>query len=131
MVVGSNPTSGAMSLIDYIFLVFAIFFSFFYGCCGWFLWFNQDSRPKLRKSRIFHEMWFNFAGSLIGWICIFATYKSLASLGWQDVVGNIRWQHIALFIIGTLGITGLLPYVLWGISRSVDSFIAKLLGRQN
>ena len=110
-----------------LFFFIAIIFSLFYGFSGWLLWYKQDEKPKLRTIRLIHEIWFNFIGSFIGWLCIFIIYKSLLPFGWEKAVYNITWQHIVLFIIGVLGITGLLPYVLWSISRSIDLLIERVL----
>ncbi len=114
-------------LIDKIFLIVALLFSLFYGFFCKQIWFPENK--NITKSRWLHEVWFNFVGSLIGWICIYAIYKSLSIFTWQTLVSNILWQHIILFLVGVLGIIGLLPYVLWGISRAVDQLISKILGR--
>ena len=113
--------------MDIIFLILAILFSIFYGVFWKQVWISPLS-PGLTKSRLLHEVWFNFIGSLIGWICIFVIYRSLLPFSWEGAVYNITWQHIALFIIGVLGITGLLPHVLWSISRSIDLLIERMLG---
>ncbi len=112
-----------------VFLALALGFSLFYGLAFKQIWMSTSS--KLTKSRWFHEAWFNFVGSLIGWICMFAIYESLFNFPWQTLVINISWQHIILFVIGILGITGLLPYTLWSVSRGIDEFIKKILGEKS
>jgi len=114
--------------MNIIFLIVALGFSLFYGFSCKQIWFPENS--KITKSRWLHEVWFNFVGSFIGWICIFAIYKSLSVFGWQTLVVNISWQHIILFLIGVSGITGLLPYILWGISRTLDQLIVKTFNQK-
>jgi len=121
-----NLTGQGIKMIDIIFLILAILFSVFYGVFWKQIWVMPLS-PGLTKSRLLHEVWFNFIGSLTGWICLYIIYKSLSAFTWQTVVINISWQHIFLFIIALTGITGLLPYILWSISRVVDQIIGKIL----
>lgn len=114
--------------MNIIFLIIALGFSLFYGFRCKQIWFPESL--SITRDRWLHEVWFNFTGSLIGWICIFAIYKSLSVFSWQTLVANILWQHIILFLIGLLGITGLLPYTLWCISRTANGLITKIFGQK-
>jgi len=124
-----NLTGQGIKMIDIIFLILAILFSVFYGIFWKQIWATPLSPLSLglTKSRLLHEVWFNFIGSLTGWTCLYIIYKSLSAFTWQTIVINISWQHIFLFIIALMGITGLLPYILWSISRAVDQIIGKIL----
>ena len=114
--------------MDIIFLILAISFSIFYGVFWKQIWATPLSMSSgLSKSRFLHEVWFNFTGSLAGWICLYIIYKSLSVFTWQTIVINISWQHILLFVIALMGITGLLPYILMSISRTVDQIVGKIL----
>ena len=108
--------------IDIIFIIIGISFSLFYGLFCKQIWFSDT---KITKSRYIHEIWFNFVSSLIGWIFIYALCKSIFA-NWVIIINEISWQHIILFLVGILGITGLLPHAIWSISRISDELIKRM-----
>lgn len=107
------------------FLVIGFAFSLFYGLRWKEIWFLQENQ-KLTKSRWVHEAWFNFVGSAVGWSCFYILFSSLSVFSWQELITNILWQHLIVFLIGLMGITGLLPYILWSISRVIEQIVTKI-----
>jgi len=99
--------------IDISFIILGTIFSLFYGVFCKQIWFPDI---KITKSKYAHEIWFNFISSLVGWVSFYILYKSLFA-SFVFTTDIISWQSIILFLIGMLGITGLLPYTIWSISR--------------
>lgn len=113
---------------DIIFFTIALIASILYASKCKEIWFpNTSNNEGLSVSRYIHEIWFNFIGSFVGWISLYIVYKSLYNFSWENLVINIGWQHLIMFMLGILGITGLLPYTLWGLSRSADFIVNKMI----
>lgn len=112
-------------------LLLGFFISLFYGFKAvWiFMYPSPDRNPKKHtKSWWMHQIWINFAGSFIGWVCI---YVLIISFG-ADVkasASSISFGHVFLFIVGLLGVMGFLPLTLWGIANSMKYISEKVTGK--
>lgn len=106
-----------MLYVDLIFLLVGLCFSVFYGFWCMEIW-NPEMKEKLKEMQLFHQRWFNFFCSVVGWIILFLLYKSVASFPLSEIVSRLYWQHVILIIIASLGVTGHLPSTLWSLSRA-------------
>jgi hypothetical protein len=111
--------------MNIVFFSAAFIFSCFYGFGSQKIWFPKE---EVNRVKLIHEIWFNFFSSFLGWICLYAVYISLSIVPPTDLVRSISWQHLILSLIASLGITGLLPYTLWGISRTPAEIMKKAIG---
>ena len=98
-------------------LIIGIIFSIFYGLGAVYILGGYETKTKAQKEMKdytvawwVHQIWINFVGSLIGWSAMYLILR--------DVFTNapLVWQHIVLFLIGALGISGFLPHFLWRVS---------------
>ncbi len=113
----------------------AILLSLFYGLHAVTMWPLDDQMKESRKDRpwrhwratfdhplLAHQAWFNFVGSLIGWIMGGFLVLRISSIG-RDRIGLVEF---GLFLVATLGISGYLPRTIHGIAGSFDALGGKL-----
>lgn len=113
-----------MNIVNLLFFLTALIFSISYGFWCKEIWFPDDD--SLSISRYIYEIWFNFIGSFVGWMSLYVLYRSFLNSTWIELATTISWTHLFLLIIGLLGITGLLPYTLWSISRAPGGVMDKI-----
>lgn len=112
-----------------VYSIIAISFSLFYGFNAIYIFWNEDYRKTNFKDeehkclRMFNQFWLNFAGSIGGWISLYVVISYLISHG-TIILTN---AHILFFVIGIIGITGLLPMTLFDIINGPYEIIKKFL----
>ncbi len=89
-----------MLCVDLIFLCVGLCFSVFYGFWCMEIW-DPEMKGKLTKMQLFHQRWFNFFCSVVGWIILFLLYKSVALLPLTETLSKLSWQHVILIIIAS------------------------------
>jgi len=67
-----------------------------------------ETRPKMKLAYWIHQGWFNFVGSLVGWLALF----KLIDQGGVEM----DWGDMATALVAVLGITGHLPLALYTIA---------------
>ena len=89
--------------------------------------FNVPAPPKERVWK-FHQFWFNFCGSVSGWIALcFLLHKITLSLCAPATVSP-QLADVALFVLAFIGVTGYLPFsVLTGV-QGVREIATKIAG---
>ena len=92
-------------------MVCAVAFSLFYGLFAPRIFDVQETEKPLVWR--FHQFWFNFVGSSIGWAVGYYLWKRLASGG--APAGAIEF---VLLVVAALGITGHLPLTLYGVAAT-------------
>lgn len=109
-----------------LFWIIAIGFSLFYGLFCENIWIDSFSN----RPRRIHQIWFNFVGSVIGWSCLFVLWQAKQGgfISYDHFLNDFSPNDFIFVVISVLGITGLLPYLLFSISRAVDALV-KLLGK--
>ncbi|MBI5068150.1 MAG: hypothetical protein HZB56_07905 [Deltaproteobacteria bacterium] len=100
-----------MNAFGIAFVVVAVAASIFYGAFAHdiHVWPNKADQPRpMRLAYRVHQFWFNFVGSVSGW---------LALLKVGDLVDRgefaTRWGDLGLSLVALLGITGYLPLTLY------------------
>ena len=107
-------------------IFFGLLASLFYGwkACDAF---EVDAKGKTWGWRV-HQFWFNFAGSLLGWIGAWF----LARKGWQCVTlaspADLNWSDAGLIVATFVGVTGHLPYAVAGVLQGIKELAQKLTG---
>jgi len=82
-------------------------------------------RGKIPWQRRWQQYWFNFIGSLSGWIAIWFVAQKL----WASNLGQWRLADFGLAVVGFIGITGYLPYTVIGVINAVWELAKKVLER--
>jgi hypothetical protein len=57
-----------------------------------------------------HQFWFNFAGSALGWLALYALKQNLASCLPGNCLSQLTFLDVVIFVIAFVGITGHLPF---------------------
>jgi hypothetical protein len=99
----------------------ALGFSIFFGCCARTIFSVTEINKKSWK---FYQLWFNFAGSLFGWLALYALRIEL-------VQPSLSRTEFLLFFIGFVGITGHLPYTTYGLITSIEKVATKAIDLLN
>lgn len=118
-----------MYYFDYIFLSIGFCFSLFYGFRCFEI--HKVQKETFELDEKIHQVWFNFFGSAVGWLVFFILYKTLGQISenwsnFSEIILSLRWDHYILVVLGSLGVTGHLPYTLWSISRIPDRFMEQI-----
>jgi len=75
------------------------------------------------------QIWFNFAGALMGWLAAYALYSRFTN----SPPDRLGWFDILLALTAALGIVGYLPQLLNGIASTptvLAEYMEKKLGIQ-
>jgi hypothetical protein len=109
-----------------VFWVVGLGMSLFHGLCAVSI-FNVKAPPKAGIWN-FHQFWFNFCGSVSGWIALwFLLHKIALSLN-APAAASPKLSDIALFFLAFIGVTGYLPFsVITGV-ESFREIAAKIAG---
>lgn len=83
---------------------------------------------RYTKSHLFHQVWINFIGSIIGWFFMYLFTKHLLITQSVDL-SKLGLQYFIAFFIGVLGIMGFLPYTFFSIAGTGASILKSILGR--
>jgi hypothetical protein len=71
-----------------------------------------------------HQMWLNFAGSLVGWLCLWFVGKQLV----EKAPTDFGWGYALLALVAFVGVTGYLPSTAVGIVQAIGTLIDKFAG---
>ena len=131
-----HATPVAIKFLMVIGIVFSLIFGLFcfafildrarvsgYSNCDWRKWFNVDK--KYTAAHFIYQFWSYFIGSFIGWLVCILLYIHFANLNWK--IESVTINQIILLLIGLLGISGHLAFVLWAIAQSTVKIGAKAL----
>lgn len=110
------------------FWVFAFDISLFYA---WFAWdihvwpteVGRKARENMNRGHWLHGLWFNFAGSFVGWCAVWVMNPAAY---WAGVPVDATWGSAALAGVAFAGITGHLPQALHSIVLGLAGLIALL-----
>jgi hypothetical protein len=107
-----------------IFWVFAIISSIFYSAFA--LKIHLVTLQEGNAPWIIHQRWFNFVGSIIGWIILWIILPDLLQAFGLQSTKAFSLKEIILCLLALLGITGHLPMTLFGIARSSNELAKKI-----
>jgi hypothetical protein len=123
--------SGMDQRASLIIIIFGLGLSLFYGLKErrLFTYPHPDDFYKekglekidLTWSARLHGFWINFAGSMIGWVCVYLLFSDWVSGSWGGI-GGLTVAHFVVFIICVLGIMGFFPSALWNIKEAVKDW---------
>jgi hypothetical protein len=112
------------SLCTIIFWVIAIISTIFYTAFA--LKIHLVLHPEENVPWIIHQRWFNFIGSITGWIILWILLPDLFQAFALHSIKAFSIKEIILGILALLGITGHLPMTLFGIARSSNELAKKI-----
>ena len=107
-----------------IFWIVALVFSVFYAWWAFDVFgVSKEGKPWAWKA---HTIWFNLAGSLVGWLALRVLIRRYSAyiLGGPGTV-DPNWSDLFVGFIAFVGITGYLPYTVSGIISSVYLIASK------
>lgn len=100
-------------IIKVIFIIIALFFSFF---CALFCYELHDNKSEAEKKRLndlrvrkIHQFMLHLLGALVGWILLY--YLLFIRLDFSSEI-LLNWEDLLILLIALIGITGYLPYNL-------------------
>ena len=111
-------------LCSVIFWVMAIIHSAFYTF--WAFKIHLVSFPKDNYPRIIHQRWFNFLGSITGWLILWVLLPTLMQSFTNQLTESISVKEIILLLIALISLSGYLPLALFGIARSANELANKI-----
>jgi 4-hydroxybenzoate polyprenyltransferase len=107
------------------FWAFAFLASAFLGYFCYEIHVVTEEKGKIPWQRRWQQYWFNFIGSLSGWIAIWFVVQKL----WASNLGQGRLADFGLAVVGFIGITGYLPYTVIGVINAVWELAKKVIER--
>jgi hypothetical protein len=75
-----------------------------------------------------HQGWFNFCGSIVGWICLWNLGLKFVPLAVTDTYPSLTWADIGLAFVAFVGVTGYLPFAVVTIMQTGLSVVSKITG---
>jgi hypothetical protein len=88
---------------------------------------GMHSSDSLKKRMPFcwhmHQIWLNFAGSLVGWACLWFVGKRIV-----ESTTYFGWDYALLALIAFIGVTGYLPSTAVGIVQAIGTLVDKFAG---
>jgi hypothetical protein len=110
----------------WLFWVLALLFSAFYG---WKAFDAFDDRPPGKPWGWWaHQVWFNFAGAVVGWAAMWFIVRKLWHVLATDSPADFGWSDGVLSALAFVGITGHLPYATAGLLKGIRELARKLTG---
>jgi hypothetical protein len=82
----------------------------------------EAGAPSDKWARRVHQFWFNFVGSVFGWGAAWFIAQKVA-LG---TFPSHAWSDAALVALAFVGITGHLPYAVFGVLTGLNDIAKKL-----
>jgi hypothetical protein len=114
-----------VGMFGVLYALIALLFSCFYGWKA--IEILTDVDPKvIRGARLYHQRWLNFLGSVAGWICLWFVIKKISLAIWDGGELTGGWLELGLAIVGFVGVTGYLPYVVITIVDSIGKVIGHI-----
>jgi len=89
--------------------------------------FNVQAPPKARVWK-FHQFWFNFCGSVSGWVALWFLLQKIAIGLSAPAAVSPQLSDAALFFLAFIGVTGYLPFSVITAVESVREIAAKIAG---
>jgi hypothetical protein len=76
-----------------------------------------------------HQRWLNFAGSMVGWWCLWVVGVKVWPF-WPFVIASesLTWGDAGLAFVAFLGVTGFIPYAATTLIVTAYGTVAKLAG---
>jgi hypothetical protein len=103
--------------------------SVFYGCCAVAIFTTEIASNKPRSWR-WHQRWFNFLGSTVGWLCLWFVLIKL----WPHLIRptpiSLSWPYVGLAFVGFVGVTGNLPWTVAGLANALGALVGKVAGEK-
>ena len=75
-----------------------------------------------------HQRWFNFAGSIVGWICLWIVGVKLWPFAVSDSYPSFTWGDAGLSFVAFLGVTGHVPMTVFNLAQAIAALVGKLSG---
>jgi hypothetical protein len=88
----------------------------------------DDIKKKHQPAWLVHQAWLNFAGSIVGWACLWVVCVKVWPFVSRDSFESLTWGDAALAFVAFLGVTGYIPYTATAIARTASGAITKAAG---
>jgi hypothetical protein len=75
-----------------------------------------------------HQGWFNFCGSIVGWICLWILGVKWVPFAIADNYPSLSWGDVGLAFIAFIGVTGYLPSAVYTIVQTGALVLSRLTG---
>ncbi len=77
-----------------------------------------------------HQRWFNFTGSLAGWLALWCLVRRAAGVWWlSSSSGQASVSDFALGLVAFVGVSGSLPYATMGAIHALQALVGEALKR--
>lgn len=108
------------------FWVVSLLASVFYG---WKAFEAFDVATEKRKWGWWvHQVWFNFAGALVGWLAAWVVVQDAWPCLTSACTATLTWTNGILSVIAFIGVTGHLPFAVSGVLQAVKELALKAAG---
>ena len=88
---------------------------------------RKRSSPRfVYFSDCYYSFFFNFAGSMAGWLLLLALYARIRS---DTALSSLGWADLVLGLLAFVGISGHLPQTAYGLVLSVSRLVDVLAER--
>ena len=112
--------------ISYAFIAVGLLASLFYGWKAFYV-FGVSAKGKPWAWRV-HQFWFNFAGSLLGWVAAWFVARKTWHCLMVSCPAQLDWADAGLIATAFVGITWHLPYATAGILQGINELALKVAG---
>lgn len=107
-----------------VFALMALGFSLFYGLKATTIFPREDHKG----AALWHQRWFNFAGSVTGWLALYVMAAKVHRCFLANCPAEFGLGDAVACFIAFVGITGHLPYTAMGLIEGVRELAKKVTG---
>lgn len=101
----------------------ALFSSLTLAVTARYIFFSELQRSAENFYQKCWQTWFNFVGSMVGWLCLSVFLKSFTTLG----INKIGFIHLLFLMVGGIGVSGLLPLIFKSVVDAVGDVMMRVV----
>jgi len=107
----------------FLFLALAVIHTGFYTFCAFKI---HEITPRKNTPWVIHQRWFNLLGASTSWLILWSLLPCLIQSFSAQSMDCLSLKEIILFLISLIGLSGYLPFLLFGIARSANEAANKI-----
>lgn len=106
-----------------VYWTMALFSSLTLAVTARYIFFSELQRSAENFYQKCWQTWFNFVGSMVGWLCLSVFLKSFTTLG----INKIGFIHLLFLMVGGIGVSGLLPLIFKSVVDAVGDVMMRVV----
>ncbi len=116
---------------NYTFIFISLISSLVYGLKAFDIFGPRLTEENKWTAWHLHQIWFNFTGSLLGWIALWFVIRKTWNCIELSCPAQLDWSDATIIAIAFVGITGYLPFTLFSLLQSIKELASRALGLES